>query len=204
MGRKKRKADQAVEDEAPPDEAHAAKIPKKEPDEDGNNDKKAASSYAMKTHSGEIVHEDVYVSDGSEDEDDLVDIVLAGSKMGLMRRGNLAQVALVQPNRQWTRQDEHQLSTEEAEVAAKLAAQRKEEELAKLDPAERAARLAAEKAKLEEQEQRNALQRRAEENAGRDPALFSKRTAFDIRLEQMEDKPWERSNDLGEFFNYGL
>ena len=44
----------------------------------------------------------------------------------------------------------------------------------------------------------------AEENAGRDPCLFSKRTAFDIRVDQMEDKPWARGGDPTDFFNYGM
>jgi len=35
--------------------------------------------------------------------------------------------------------------------------------------------------------------------------LFSKRTAFDIRFDQIEDKPWLRGNgDVSDFFNYGL
>lgn len=43
-----------------------------------------------------------------------------------------------------------------------------------------------------------------EENAGRDPCLFSKRTAFDIRFDQIDDKPWIRGGDMTDFFNYGL
>lgn len=80
-------------------------MPKIEPDDakDGGEKEAKASSYAMTSHSGEIVEEDIYVSDGSEDDDDNVDVVLSGSKMGLMRRG-LHQPQLVQPNlREWVR-----------------------------------------------------------------------------------------------------
>jgi len=235
MGRKKRKADQ-VEGEtedadgddalAQPDERR--KIPRRESNDTENNthvssenqetqepqelqepQKLQASNYAVKSHSGEILQEDIYVSDGSEDEDEIVDVVLAGSKMGLMRRG-LAQAAtqLVQPNRQWTRQDaegnEGPLETDPLGQPKKDPNELDEEELAKLDPAERAAKILAHKQRKEEEERKHELQMQAEENAGRDPALFSKRTAFDIRLDQIDDKPWERSNDTSDYFNYGL
>ena len=42
------------------------------------------------------------------------------------------------------------------------------------------------------------------ENAGRDPCLFSKRTAFDIRMDQIEDKPWTTGGDPVDYFNYSL
>ena len=32
------------------------------------------------------------------------------------------------------------------------------------------------------------------ENAGQDPCLFCKRTAFDIRMDQIEDRPWLRGD----------
>ena len=45
----------------------------------------------------------------------------------------------------------------------------------------------------------------SEENAGRDPCLFSKRTSFDIRFDQIDDKPWLRgAGDITDFFNYGF
>jgi hypothetical protein len=49
----------------------------------------ASSGYATTSHSAEIIDEDIYVSDGSEDDSDgeNVELVLAGSRMGLMRRG---------------------------------------------------------------------------------------------------------------------
>ena len=57
--------------------------------------------------------------------------------------------------------------------------------------------------KLEEAKE-SARRLESEENAGRDPCLFSKRTAFDIRFDQIDDKPWERgAGDLTDFFNYG-
>ena len=80
-----------------------------------------------------------------------------------------------------------------------------EEDLAKLDPAQRAARLLQEKQRKLEEAKVNARRVESEENAGRDPCLFSKRTAFDIRMDQIEDKPWIRgAGDLTDFFNYSL
>lgn len=166
-------------------------------------EKKISSNYAMKSHGGDIVEEDTYVSDGSEDDDDDVEVILVGSKMGLMRRG-LHQPLLVQPNvRQWVRSEaaEGTVPTEETEEERQ---KKEEEELAKLDPAERAARLLAEKQRKLEEAKEYARRIESEENAGRDPCLFSKRTAFDIRFDQIDDKPWERgAGDMTDFFNYG-
>ncbi|NJK46670.1 MAG: hypothetical protein HC933_22635 [Pleurocapsa sp. SU_196_0] len=68
-----------------------------------------------------------------------------------------------------------------------------------------------EKQRLEHEQRIQERLRESQENAGRDPSLFSKRTAFDIRFDQMEDKPWlttraggGNNNDLSDFFNYGL
>lgn len=171
---------------------------------DGEKEAVKASHYAMTSHSGEIVGAEVYVSSGSEDEDDNVEVVLSGSKMGLMRRGLLHQTMLVQPNlRQWTKPEttEGGEATDETEEQQRL---KEEEELAKLDPAERAARLLVEKQRKLEEAKESARRLESEENAGRDPCLFSKRTAFDIRFDQIDDKPWERgAGDLTDFFNYG-
>ncbi|KAG7337512.1 hypothetical protein IV203_018958 [Nitzschia inconspicua] len=85
------------------------------------------------------------------------------------------------------------------ESAAAIAAEqerrrkREEEELAKLDPAQRAARLLAEKQRKLEEAKIAARRLESEENAGRDPCLFSKRTSFDIRFDQIDDKPWTRA-----------
>ena len=151
----------------------------------------ASSGYAMTSHAGVIVEADIYVSDGSEDEDDDVDVVLAHSRTGLMRRGLLPSATAPMHHRQWVREDA-------------LKEETTEEELAQLDPVQRAARLQAEKLRQEQQEKQEALLQESQQNAGRDPALFSKRTAFDIRFDQMEDKPWTRATDLSDFFNYGL
>ena len=62
----------------------------------------------------------------------------------------------------------------------------------------------AEKQRKLEEAKENARRLESEENAGRDPCLFSKRTAFDIRFDQIDDKPWERgAGDMTDFFNYG-
>ena len=153
---------------------------------DGKDAKAPTSSgYAMTSHSGEIIDADVYVSDGSSDEDeDEVEMVLAGSRMGMMRRG-IHHSMLVQPNRQWVRQDPEVDGDETIEDAEQKRLKEQEEELAKLDPAQRAARLLAEKQRKLEEAKESARRLESEENAGRDPCLFSKRTAFDIRMDQV-------------------
>lgn len=179
------------------------------------------SGYAMTSHSAEVIDEDIYISEGSDEEDEEdaalrnVDMVLAGSRMGIMRRG-IHHPMLVQPNRQWVKADAAAAAAQTtllatgdaAEIDAEAAEQRRlkeqEEELAKLDPAQRAARLLIEKQRKLEEAKVNARRMESEENAGRDPCLFSKRTAFDIRFDQIDDKPWVRGNDLTDFFNYGL
>ena len=228
MGRKKRKTVQDAEDEGPPLEdmpvdISALLVPvgvaplvvenapfevKKE------EDKPLKSGYAMTSHSAEVIDEDMYVSEGSdeEDEEDMalrsIEMELAGSRMGVMRRG-IHQPLLVQPNRQWHKEDatvnaQEDLEKDEHEVAAEQQRlKEQEEELAKLDPAQRAAKLLAEKQRKLEEAKINARRQESEENAGRDPCLFSKRTAFDIRFDQIDDKPWTRG-DPTDFFNYGL
>lgn len=206
MGRKKRKV---VEEDggvaaseqgtgesaaAAAEESFPAPAAAKQAEDQGTGKQAPASSaYAMTSHSGVIVEADIYVSDGSEDEDDDVDVVLANSRTGLMRRGLLpSAVAAPMQHRQWVRED------------AEGATEAQEEDLSQLDPVQRAARLQAEKLRQEQQEKQEALLRESQQNAGRDPTLFSKRTAFDIRFDQMEDKPWTRATDLSDFFNYGL
>ena len=160
----------------------------------------AASSYGLHAHSADIVEEDVYISDGSEDEADMeADIVLAGSRMGVMRRG-LHHSLLVQPTRQWKRED---AAPSEAVEDAAAVTQEDDDILAQLDPAQRAARLLQEKQRKIQDAKETARRLESEENAGRDPCLFSKRTAFDIRMDQIEDKPWTRG-DMTDFFNYSL
>lgn len=160
-----------------------------------------ASGYGLHAHSGDMVEEDVYISDGSEDEADMVaEIVLAGSRMGVMRRG-LHHPLLVQPTRQWKR-EEVAISSEAVEDSAAVP-QEEDDTLALLDPAQRAARLLQEKQRKLQEAKETARRMESEENAGRDPCLFSKRTAFDIRMDQIEDKPWIRG-DITDFFNYTL
>jgi hypothetical protein len=166
----------------------------------------ASSSYSNKTHSAEIFDTDIYVSDGSEDDEDDVNFVLLGSRMGIMRRGIMSH-PLAQQNRQWVRPDQQQAEDETAaqDNNATTEEQRMAEELASLDPAQRAARLLQEKQRKLEEAKELARRLESEENAGRDPTNFSKRTAFDIRFDQIEDKPWDRGiGDISEFFNYGL
>jgi hypothetical protein len=157
-----------------------------------------------------------YVSDGSSgDEDDDVDVLLASSRTGLMRRGLWApgQQQQQMAHRQWVRQDDAANGNQDGTAAAAAVPGESPEDLEALDPAERAARLQLIKARQEAQEKRDALLRESQQNAGRDPALFSKRTAFDIRFDQMEEKPWMRNvdpsnstqhHDVSDYFNYGL
>ena len=159
-----------------------------------------SSNYAVTSHSAEIVGEDVYVSSGSEDEEsDAAEVVLAGSRMGLMRRG-LHHPSLVQPNRQWHRETVGEITKTNDEENE----EKREQELAKLDPVERAKVLLAEKKRKLEEAEELARRIESEENAGRDPCLFSKRTAFDIRMDQIEDKPWNNGADITDYFNYTM
>jgi len=174
-----------------------------------------ASGYAMTSHSADLISEDIYVSDGSEDEDDMensepLELNLTSSKMGLMRRG-MGHSAMYQP-KTWVRPSETLAEKGgrdgEAEGEGMKESDEEEDNLEKMDPAQRAAYLLVEKQnKLEEALE---FKRKSEsaENAGRDPCLFSKRTAFDIRMDQIEEKPWDRTTggggDISDYFNYGM
>jgi hypothetical protein len=203
---------------------------------DDTEEKKVAlkkSGYRTTSHSADLITEDIYVSDGSEDEDELdeknggsLELNLTASKMGLMRRGMSSVV--FQP-RTWVRStndtrdsgekdgdDLFQVSEEEdgddnkdgAEDGGHDGKVPKKEDVVNMDPAQRAAYLLAEKQK--KLEEAKILRRKLEsaENAGRDPCLFSKRTAFDIRMDQIEEKPWDRASggmaDITDYFNYGM
>jgi hypothetical protein len=176
------------------------------------DDKK--SGYSMTSHSGDLIEEDLYVSDGSEDDDEKEDMefLLTGSRMGLMRRGLGTQMFQA---KEWVRtgtdatdKGEENAKGEEGNEAGDDGEGVEEELDENMDPAERAALLLV--AKQRKLEEAKVLKRQIEsaENAGRDPCLFSKRTAFDIRMDQIEDKPWERSTggtgDGTDYFNYGL
>eukprot|EP00554_Chaetoceros_debilis_P006878 CAMPEP_0194074890 /NCGR_PEP_ID=MMETSP0149-20130528/1939_1 /TAXON_ID=122233 /ORGANISM="Chaetoceros debilis, Strain MM31A-1" /LENGTH=654 /DNA_ID=CAMNT_0038755191 /DNA_START=22 /DNA_END=1982 /DNA_ORIENTATION=- len=210
--------------------------------EEESTKEKQKSGYAMTSHSADLITEDIYLSDGSEDEDEIntninsgadgespggLELMLTASKMGLMRRGLHSQ--MFQQTKTWVRPTEEELkakkkeggdndsdggkdgdgdgakevSSDEADADAK-----EDEKLANMEPAQRAAYLQVEKQrKLEEVAN---LKRKIEssENAGRDPCLFSKRTAFDIRMDQIEEKPWDRAfggtADMTDYFNYGM
>lgn len=233
MGRKKRKVEQTaselvgadayctvIDTKDPEDLDDDIFLPKKEAPKEGDNQQQHQSSnYAISSHSGVIVYEDAYVSDGSEDSEEEflreLEIVLHGSRAGLMRRG-IHHQPLQLPNRQWTRNasgsksgtDTTNLDGEDG-AAEDEKKRKEEEELAQLDPAQRAARLLQEKQRREEEARLEAIQKENEDNVSRDPALFSKRTAFDIRLDQIDDKPWQRHTmenpvNISEYFNYGL
>ncbi len=211
---------------------------------------KESSAYGMHSHSGDLIEEHIYVSDGSDDEfnfntgkeddennksdggedksnettlkgekDDGLELVLTGSKMGLMRRGLAAQ--LFQP-KTWVRQQagndssalssgsngQNVSSTEDGDGITKGDSEEAGDQIQSETPAQKAAQLLAAKKQKEEELKQMKRTLESSENAGRDPCLFSKRTAFDIRMDQIEDKPWDRSSggtaDITDYFNYGL
>lgn len=190
-----------------------------------------SSGYAMTSHKGDLISEDIYVSENESDDENIllnekkVEILLNTSRMGLMRRGGFIEKMT---SRQWIRpgdkdkgdkisSDKESSDINKAESSSLTGGEdgtntkdneedkeeMKQEQI--MDPAARAAQLLIEKQrKLEEaKEQKRMLE--SSENAGRDPCLFSKRTAFDIRFDQIEEKPWVRgSGDVTDYFNYGL
>lgn len=217
----------------------------------------SSSGYSMTAHSGQIVPEDIYVSEVSSDEEDdnTIEVVVTTSRMGMMRRGlyQLQSAVLPQANRQWSRaaqdaaasasngllvdattgtagsagaavgsdllethpgEGSAAATTEGSTTAENAAVDDEAAYLARLDPAQRAARLLVEKQRREAAALVEARTRENEDNVSCDPTLFSKRTAFDIRFDQIDDKPWHRSNNdnhqnqqhqnWSEFFNYGL
>ncbi|KAL9190480.1 hypothetical protein ACHAXT_007691 [Thalassiosira profunda] len=194
---------------------------------------KPSSQYGLHSHAGDLEEDDVYVSEGSldseEDEEDedagegnenenaaasgekkknAIEVVITTSRMGLMRRGGLSSL-LGQPqaNRTWVRGDNKDGHTEgdgtktEDQTGENADGVKAEEDEENLDPAQR---LALQQRKIEEAK-REARIVESSENAGRDPCLFSKRTAFDIRLDQVEERPWDKPEaDATDYFNYGM
>jgi hypothetical protein len=180
-----------------------------------------ASGYAMTSHSADLISEDIYVSDGSEDEDDVensepLELNLTSSKMGLMRRGMGHSTMSYQP-KTWVRPSEN-LAAREGDGNGNGNGEAKDEDikvsdeevdtLEKMDPVQRAAHILVEKQKKLEEAMDFKRKSESAENAGRDPCLFSKRTAFDIRMDQIEEKPWDRTTggggDISDYFNYGM
>lgn len=178
---------------------------------DNQSKEQSSSGYAMTSHSADLISEDIYVSDGSSDEEEEtnkesnVEINLTASKMGLMRRGLHSQMF---QSKTWVRKDEKEHEHNEEDEDMQLSDDEEQEKVSTMDPTQRAAFLLAEKEK--KLEEAKVLKRRLEsaENAGRDPCLFSKRTAFDIRMDQIEEKPWDRAMggtaDITDYFNYGM
>ena len=185
---------------------------------------KPSSMYGLHSHSGDLVEDDIYVSDGSLESDDdeeeetkegdgdtatdgekktkenkpkQLELVLTTSKMGLMRRGGISTLFGQPVNRTWVRSE--QTEGETKDKGGEGIKQEEEEEIT--DPA----RLLVIQQRKIEQAKQNARILESSENAGRDPCLFSKRTAFDIRMDQIEDKPWDKGgSDLTDYMNYGL
>jgi hypothetical protein len=224
---------------------------------------KPSSNYGLHSHSGDLIEEDIYVSDGSlssdddesednEEEEDGGDekmedndedeggenkekttkgtaskkdpssnnsnngpeLVLTTSKMGLMRRGGISSLLNTQVNRTWVRggagengtnkddatNNNNNNNNAENDSTGNKDKEEKEEEEEITDPAQL---LLIQQQKLEAAKQ-SARILESSENAGRDPCLFSKRTAFDIRMDQIEDKPWTTGGDPVDYFNYSL
>ena len=185
---------------------------------------KPSSMYGLHSHSGDLVEDDIYVSDGSLESDDdeeedtkeggdttdgkkdvekkskeekpKLELVLTTSKMGLMRRGGISSLLGQPVNRTWVRSEQTGDETKEGGGI------KEEDEEEITDPAQL---LVIQQRKIEQAKQ-NARILESSENAGRDPCLFSKRTAFDIRMDQIEDKPWDKGGgpDLTDYMNYDL
>jgi hypothetical protein len=177
--------------------------------------------YGLHSHSGDLVEDDIYVSDGSveseSDEEETGDegeqppkdkskkkleLVLTTSKMGLMRRGGISSLLGQPVNRTWVRSEPTTKEEGDDVNDSQDDIKREEEEEIITDPV---VLLQIQQRKIEQAKQ-NARILESSENAGRDPCLFSKRTAFDIRMDQIEDKPWEKSGgaDITDYMNYGL
>jgi hypothetical protein len=181
--------------------------------------------YGLHSHAGDLVEDDIYVSDGSiesdSDEEERnteeggekektkkketpLELVLTTSKMGLMRRGGISSLLGQPTNRTWVRSEQADAEGDAAKNETGDTGTIQEEEKEITDPV----LLLQIKQRKIEQAKQNARILEASENAGRDPCLFSKRTAFDIRMDQIEDKPWEKSGeggaDITDYMNYGL
>jgi len=152
------------------------------------------------------------------------ELVISTSKMGLMRRGGISGLlGGTTMHRQWVRGDAATLKNERGGDSSNAQGmqqsdqmnneQQQNEEETITDPA---LLLAIQQRKIE-QAKIQARITESSENAGRDPCLFSKRTAFDIRMDQIEDKPWDKGPanaptgmpnsggmDIIDYFNYGL
>eukprot|EP00520_Triparma_pacifica_P018793 CAMPEP_0118646858 /NCGR_PEP_ID=MMETSP0785-20121206/8291_1 /TAXON_ID=91992 /ORGANISM="Bolidomonas pacifica, Strain CCMP 1866" /LENGTH=323 /DNA_ID=CAMNT_0006538901 /DNA_START=188 /DNA_END=1156 /DNA_ORIENTATION=+ len=138
------------------------------------------------------------VSD-SDSED--ADVVLGTSRSGLLKKYDNIGATY---NRTWTAGEDEDVDVDEDKemmiqewLRAKEEGDKTEEQLRVLEK-----KIGEEKEKLEEVRQKK-RRMESEENAGRDPCLFSKRTAFDISLTLVEDKPWLRT-DPTDFFNYEM
>mmetsp|Transcript_19959 Transcript_19959/g.32787 ORF Transcript_19959/g.32787 Transcript_19959/m.32787 type:complete len:379 (+) Transcript_19959:133-1269(+) len=190
---------------------------------------KPSSQYGLHSHSGDLIEEDIYVSDGSlssqEEENEILEedgadgdapldnkkdgnknkqleLVITTSKMGLMRRGGISSLLNTQVNRTWVR-DEKTATDENNETSNNNTQQQSEQSQETEIITDPAQLLLLQQQKIEAAKQ-SARILESSENAGRDPCLFSKRTAFDIRMDQIEDKPWTTGGDLTDYFNYGL
>eukprot|EP00573_Skeletonema_grethae_P002656 CAMPEP_0201691228 /NCGR_PEP_ID=MMETSP0578-20130828/4442_1 /ASSEMBLY_ACC=CAM_ASM_000663 /TAXON_ID=267565 /ORGANISM="Skeletonema grethea, Strain CCMP 1804" /LENGTH=358 /DNA_ID=CAMNT_0048176389 /DNA_START=34 /DNA_END=1107 /DNA_ORIENTATION=+ len=195
---------------------------------------KPSSQYGLHSHSGDLIEEDIYVSDGSlssqEEEQEVqqddtnnaddtappdsrnsnhnkqLELVITTSKMGLMRRGGISSLLNTQVNRTWVRTDPTTTTDENNEPTNNNNTTPSEQQSPQ-EPTDPAQLLLLQQQKIEAAKQ-SARILESSENAGRDPCLFSKRTAFDIRMDQIEDKPWTTAGtgggDLTDYFNYGL
>ncbi|KAL3777726.1 hypothetical protein ACHAW5_008955 [Stephanodiscus triporus] len=160
--------------------------------------------------------------------------------MGLMRRGGISSLLgsasglLSQMNRTWVRKDatpptltsRRGEGTPRATTAMKTlsptstettgregwpTAADEDNNKSRLDPAQL---LALRQCRIEVAKA-HTWSLKSSENAGRIPCLFSKRTGFNIHMDQIEDKPWDRGGmgpdgaiapavDVTDYFNYGM
>ena len=199
---------------------------------DTKETKPTSSSYAIHASDGFIVPDDIYVSTDDETENDDqgdhedqekvegkpknildVEILLSNSQYGIMRKGPLlvrktqwVRGEILAPASKISGEKDLEKSSTSTGVDDKHGDDAGDNETKEEDPLVKAAREIMEKARYEELKKEEARRNESAENAGRDPCLFSKRTAFDIRMDQIEEKPWETNAaaDISDYFNYGF
>ena len=146
----------------------------------------ALSPHGTTQRSSDYVKADLTYEVSEDDSDSSVDVVLGTSRVGLLAKYDNIGATY---NRVWTAGEDADVEADDEKermieewLRAKEEGDQTEEQLRVLEK-----KIGEEKEKLEEVRQKK-RRIESEENAGRDPTLFSKRTAFDISLSLVEDK----------------
>ncbi|GMI53692.1 hypothetical protein ScalyP_jg9363 [Parmales sp. scaly parma] len=135
------------------------------------------------------------------DDDSSVEVMIADSSAGLLQANNVGRQKFV--NLVYSREVDGAVDLTDGAAVGDWTAEPEMEEVEEVDAATKAARAATRLEMLKEKKRLGDCLRESEENAGRDPCMFSKRTAFDIGIHLIEEKPWlERG--LEEYMNYNM